>query len=101
MGKGYIDKATAKVLTETAIDVIKLMSKAFTIIQQLPQDGMKEYRYGTWIDTGSGTECSVCGEFQPGYDNYRNYCAFCGAKMDKVQWKNDTKGDDDNACAES
>ena len=39
---------------------------------------------GHWIDTGSGQECSVCGEFQPGYDNHRYYCQNCGAKMIKI-----------------
>lgn len=38
-------------------------------------------KQGYWIDTGSGQECSVCGEVQPGYDNFRNYCANCGARM--------------------
>ena len=39
-------------------------------------------RHGRWIDTGSGTECSVCMEIQYGYDSNRNYCPNCGAKMD-------------------
>lgn len=37
---------------------------------------------GHWIDTGSGQQCSECGEIQYGYDNYRRYCAYCGAKME-------------------
>ena len=41
--------------------------------------------HGEWRDTGSGQECSVCGEIQYGYDTGRYYCANCGAKMDK--WK--------------
>lgn len=36
---------------------------------------------GHWIDTGSGQECSVCGEIQYGYDNGRKFCANCGADM--------------------
>ena len=36
---------------------------------------------GEWIDTGSGQECSVCGEIQYDYDNYRHFCANCGADM--------------------
>jgi len=35
---------------------------------------------GHWIDTGSGQECSECGEIQHGYDNFRFYCAKCGSK---------------------
>ena len=35
---------------------------------------------GHWIDTGSGQECSECGEIQYGYDNFRFYCAKCGSK---------------------
>ena len=40
-----------------------------------------EQKKGKWIDTGSGQECSVCGEIQYGYDNYRRFCANCGADM--------------------
>lgn len=36
---------------------------------------------GEWIDTGSGQECSECGEIQYGYDNGRHFCANCGAVM--------------------
>ena len=36
---------------------------------------------GEWIDTGSGQECSVCHEIQYGYDNFRHFCANCGADM--------------------
>lgn len=36
---------------------------------------------GEWIDTGSGQECNVCHEIQYGYDNFRHFCANCGAKM--------------------
>ena len=39
-------------------------------------------RTGHWIDHGSFQECSECREEQYGVDNYRNYCAFCGAKME-------------------
>ena len=38
-------------------------------------------RTGHWIDTGSGQECSECGEIQYGYDNQRYFCAFCGTRM--------------------
>lgn len=40
-------------------------------------------RTGEWIDTGSGQECSECHEIQYGYDNYRNFCPNCGAKMER------------------
>ena len=40
-----------------------------------------EPKTGHWIDTGSGQECSECGEIQYGYDSYRCFCANCGAKM--------------------
>ena len=36
---------------------------------------------GKWIDTGSGQECSECGEIQYGYDTFRYFCANCGAEM--------------------
>lgn len=38
---------------------------------------------GKWIDTGSGQECNVCHEIQYGYDNFRHFCANCGADMRK------------------
>lgn len=40
-----------------------------------------EPKQGEWIDTGSGQECNVCHEIQYGYDNFRHFCANCGAKM--------------------
>ena len=40
--------------------------------------------HGHWIDTGSGQECSICGEIQYGYDSGRFYCQNCGTKMDEV-----------------
>ena len=42
---------------------------------------------GEWIQLSTsdneyvGQECSVCHEIQYGFDNFRIYCAFCGAKM--------------------
>lgn len=50
----------------------------YTVIKKLEQ----EPKTGRWIDTGSGQQCSECGEIQYGYDNYRRYCAYCGAKME-------------------
>ena len=47
-----------------------------------------ERKKGNWIDTGSGQECSECHEIQYGYDNFRYFCAFCGADMRGEQ--NDT-----------
>lgn len=52
------------------INTIKILDKTYIL-----------EKHGQWIDTGSGQECSVCGEIQYGYDSYRNYCACCGAKM--------------------
>ena len=49
-------------------------------IDHMPPANPKK-KIGYWIDTGSGQECSECGEFQPGYDNFRFYCACCGADM--------------------
>lgn len=42
---------------------------------------VKERPKGEWIDTGSGQECNVCHEIQYGYDNFRHFCANCGARM--------------------
>ena len=47
----------------------------------IPAADVRPVVSGEWIDTGSGQECSVCSEFQPGYDNYRNFCPNCGADM--------------------
>lgn len=44
--------------------------------------GFEERKTGKWINTGSGQECSCCGEIQHGYDNYRRYCPNCGEKME-------------------
>ena len=56
----------------------------------------QEPKMGQWIDTGSGQECSSCGEIQYGYDNFRNFCPNCGAKMVEEQNLCDTNpfGDD-------
>lgn len=50
-------------------------------IDELQTYDVQEVRQGRWIDTGSGQECSVCGEIQYGYDSGRYYCPNCGAKM--------------------
>ena len=44
-------------------------------------ESQPERKKGKWIDTGSGQECSECHEIQYGYDNFRYFCAFCGADM--------------------
>ena len=49
-------------------------------IEKLPS-AHPERPKGHWIDIGSGQECSECGEVQYGYDNFRYYCAKCGAEM--------------------
>ena len=49
-------------------------------INDLPSVEPKRKK-GKWIDTGSGQECSECHEIQYGYDNFRYFCAFCGADM--------------------
>lgn len=48
----------------------------------IPAMDAVEVVHGEWKDTGSGQVCSACDEFQPGYDNYRFFCAHCGARMD-------------------
>lgn len=48
------------------------------VLTQLPS-AWSERPKGHWIDTGSGQECSECGEIQYGYDNFRYYCAKCGS----------------------
>ena len=52
------------------------------ILLDIPAADVRENVHGEWIDTGSGQKCSVCREIQYGYDNYRHFCAACGAVMD-------------------
>lgn len=51
-------------------------------VDEMPSVTQKR-KTGEWIDTGSGQECSECGEIQYGYDNCRNFCANCGARMER------------------
>lgn len=53
---------------------IKALDALPSVKNELP-----ERPKGHWIDTGSGQECSECGEVQYGYDNFRYYCAKCGS----------------------
>lgn len=55
------------------------------IIDVIEQARIKEQepKIAYWIDTGSGQECSECREIQYGYDNFRHFCANCGAKIVK------------------
>ena len=55
-----------------------LLRWAKNTITALPS-AQPERTKGHWIDTGSGQECSECGEVQYGYDNFRYYCAKCGS----------------------
>ncbi len=52
-------------------------------LKQLPIADVEPVKHAKWIDTGSGQECSLCGEIQYGYDSHRYRCACCGARMDK------------------
>ena len=55
--------------------------------EQLPS--VSTEKTGRWIDTGSGQECSECGEIQYGYDSFRKYCPNCGARMVEPQESED------------
>ena len=70
-----------KAITGTFDDEILLIDKvqAQTELMMLPS--AEPRKKGKWIDTGSGQECSECHEIQYGYDNFRYFCAFCGADM--------------------
>lgn len=61
---------------------IYITQETFVDSMQIIADLPSSERHGQWIDTGSGQECSVCGEIQYGYDSGRYYCPNCGAKMD-------------------
>lgn len=45
-------------------------------------EALENQKTGHWIDTGSGQECSECGEIQYGYDSFRYFCTKCGSKME-------------------
>ena len=66
---------------EEAVDRAIRATKRSVIydIEILPS--IEPRKKGKWIDIGSGQECSVCGEIQYGYDNYRHFCANCGADI--------------------
>lgn len=54
-----------------------VMKCAISELRDLPP--VSTEKTGRWIDTGSGQECSECGEIQYGYDSFRKYCANCGS----------------------
>lgn len=56
----------------------RMQKQAVIELTNLPP-AQPERPKGHWIDTGSGQECSECGEVQYGYDNFRYYCAKCGS----------------------
>ena len=58
-------------------------SWSLRLMKNAPTIDAEPVRHGQWIDTGSGQKCSVCGEIQYGYDNYRYYCPYCGAKVEE------------------
>ena len=55
--------------------------EAIEIVLNLPPV-TPQTKTGRWIDTGSGQECSECGEIQYGYDSFRHFCANCGSQME-------------------
>lgn len=62
---------------------IYITSEDYNLYMEGYKAGKKDFepKQGEWIDTGSGQECSQCHEIQYGYDNFRHFCANCGAKM--------------------
>ena len=66
------DESDINMALDIAIESLKVWREALE----------KELKTGHWIDTGSGQECSECGEIQYGYDSHRFYCPNCGAKME-------------------
>lgn len=51
------------------------------IVDEQPIVNVRKNVYGKWIDVVRGQQCSICGKIQYGYDNFRNFCAHCGADM--------------------
>ena len=81
----YVGVKQGLKLAETVID--NALTVEYPFYQEAYQTGYEEGKnerlQGKWIDTGSGQECNVCHEIQYGYDNFRHFCANCGAKMGK------------------
>lgn len=72
--------------TNTSADVILGLAAAMSTVKQMQAAPVTPAeKVGHWRDTGSGQECSECGEIQYGYDSFRKYCANCGAKMQEVE----------------
>ena len=59
-------------------------SVLFKRVNNLPSVTQQQ-KIGHWRDTGSGQECSECGEIQYGYDSFRQFCANCGARMEETE----------------
>ena len=77
----FLNRGFIEVEGGTVFDGNKWRQACVVISKWLEQ----EPKTGHWIDTGSGQECSECGEIQHGYDNFRYFCAYCGAKMVEPQ----------------
>ena len=68
---------------QAAIDFLKKPLSNACMMEYLENaPSVNPQKVGKWIDTGSGQKCSVCGEIQYGYDNFRHFCANCGARME-------------------
>ena len=73
----FINDLCEKAQKATEIHIIMEMAKQYMNGARPTYDR----RQGEWIDTGSGQECNVCHEIQYGHDNFRHFCANCGADM--------------------
>ena len=86
-------QAVLNILDDMVIEYIKendfdkAQGVAWVKVQQL--SSVSTEKTGRWIDTGSGQECSECGEIQYGYDSFRKYCPNCGARMVEPQESED------------
>ena len=88
MGKDVNGDWNKNSLTEEEQNAVEMCAQYVLYTLFCGRDELKNYlanvgteRHGHWIDTGSGQECSVCGEIQYGYDSGRHYCPNCGVKM--------------------
>lgn len=88
VGLDYIINELNKLITDDSpddgyTDIKNQVEEIKRGVLNIPSTDVQPVVHGEWRDTGSGQECSVCGEIQYGYDSGRYYCANCGAKMDK------------------
>lgn len=74
--------------TENIPQVQRALSKIINCIKDQPTADVAEVRYGKWIEDRNQYTCSECGYYYFANNVKDNFCARCGAKMDKERENN-------------